>query len=290
MNSKQIECALELALTLNFGQAAENLYITQPTLSYHIKTLEDEIGFQLFERSGKGAVLTPAGKQFTQDLRQIQNHLQEAIERGQNFGYRYNETIRLAIFDIKALPILPQAIKIFSHTHPNTYIDVQFNATNALEQLLNRQLDIALAITSSLPNITELEATFLYQSPIYLVVENSHPLSTLKTAKSTDLNNQTLMVSQISPKELKEAQKKVISKSQVKTFNSPNHSSTITNILSGRGVCLVPGFLKDNTPNLTWIPFEETSGIACSIVKRKDNHREVVQDFQKLLNELLQDN
>ena len=39
-----------------------------------------------------------------------------------------------------------------------------------------------------------------------------------------------------------------------------------------------------------WIPFEETSGIALSIVKRKDNHREVVQDFQKLLNELLQDN
>lgn len=58
MNSKQIECALELALTLNFGQAAENLYITQPTLSYHIKTLEDEIGFQLFERSGKGALNT----------------------------------------------------------------------------------------------------------------------------------------------------------------------------------------------------------------------------------------
>ena len=99
------------------------------------------------------------------------------------------------------------------------------------------------------------------------------------------------MVSQISPqKNSKEAQEKVISKSQVKTFDSPNHSSTITNILSGRGVCLVPGFLKDNTPNLMWIPFEETSGIACSIVKRKDNHREVVQDFQKLLNKLLQDN
>ncbi|MBQ9573510.1 MAG: LysR family transcriptional regulator, partial [Acidaminococcaceae bacterium] len=38
MNSKQIDCILMLAQTLNFNRAAENLYITQPTLTYHIKT------------------------------------------------------------------------------------------------------------------------------------------------------------------------------------------------------------------------------------------------------------
>lgn len=61
MNSRQINSALELARTLNFNQAAENLFISQPTLSYHIKTLEEEVGIKLFERSGKGAVLTPGG-------------------------------------------------------------------------------------------------------------------------------------------------------------------------------------------------------------------------------------
>ena len=40
MNSKQIDCILMLAQTLNFNRAAENLYITQPTLTYHIKTAE----------------------------------------------------------------------------------------------------------------------------------------------------------------------------------------------------------------------------------------------------------
>ena len=55
MNTKQMDCVLELAQTKNFNRAAENLFISQPTLTYQIKAVEDEIGFTLFDRSGRGA-------------------------------------------------------------------------------------------------------------------------------------------------------------------------------------------------------------------------------------------
>ena len=61
MHTKQIEYILELAETLNFNKAAENLYISQPTMTYQIRSAEEELGFKIFERSGKGATLTPAG-------------------------------------------------------------------------------------------------------------------------------------------------------------------------------------------------------------------------------------
>ena len=64
MTTKQIDYCIELAHTLNFSRAAENMFVSQPTLTYQVKLLEDEIGFQVFERSGKGASLTPAGAQF----------------------------------------------------------------------------------------------------------------------------------------------------------------------------------------------------------------------------------
>ena len=54
MTTKQMDCALELSHTLNFSRAAENLFISQPALTYQIQCLENEIGFRLFERSGKG--------------------------------------------------------------------------------------------------------------------------------------------------------------------------------------------------------------------------------------------
>lgn len=59
MTTKQMDCALELSHTLNFSRAAENLFIIQPSLTYQIQCLENEIGFRLFERSGKGASLPP---------------------------------------------------------------------------------------------------------------------------------------------------------------------------------------------------------------------------------------
>ena len=61
MTTKQIDYCIELAHTLNFSRAADNLFVSQPTFSYQIRLLEEEIGFPVFERSGRGAALTPAG-------------------------------------------------------------------------------------------------------------------------------------------------------------------------------------------------------------------------------------
>jgi hypothetical protein len=60
MNTKQIDYALELAQVKNFNRAAENLFIFQPSLSYQIQALENEIGLALFLRSGRGAEVTRA--------------------------------------------------------------------------------------------------------------------------------------------------------------------------------------------------------------------------------------
>ena len=62
MNTKQIDYCIELAHTLNFSRAAENLFVSQPSFSYQIRSyqirlLEEEVGFDIFERSGKGALL-----------------------------------------------------------------------------------------------------------------------------------------------------------------------------------------------------------------------------------------
>ena len=64
MTTKQIDYCIEVAHTLNFSRAADNLFVSQPTFSYQIRLLEEEIGFTIFERNGKGAALTPAGAQF----------------------------------------------------------------------------------------------------------------------------------------------------------------------------------------------------------------------------------
>ena len=97
MNTRQMAYIIELAQTENFNRAAENLYISQPTLTYQIKLVEGEIGFRIFDRSGRGATLTPAGEQFVTTLRNIMTELSMAIEQGQNFASHSQENIRIVV-------------------------------------------------------------------------------------------------------------------------------------------------------------------------------------------------
>ena len=61
MNTMQLECFAEVASTLNFSQAANNLHVSQPTVSHQIKSLEDELGCQLLVRSTRSVTLTEEG-------------------------------------------------------------------------------------------------------------------------------------------------------------------------------------------------------------------------------------
>ena len=89
MTTKQIDYCIELSRTLNFSRAAEKMFVSQPTLTYQIKLLEDEVGFAIFERSGKGAALTPAGTQFVSFLTGMREDLKRAVEQGQNHSGQF---------------------------------------------------------------------------------------------------------------------------------------------------------------------------------------------------------
>ena len=62
MNDHQLLCFLTVSRTLNFSNAARELYCTQPALSYQIRSLEKELGTDLFQRSTTHVALTEAGR------------------------------------------------------------------------------------------------------------------------------------------------------------------------------------------------------------------------------------
>lgn len=114
MNTKQIDYCIELAHTLNFSRAADNMFVSQPTFSYQIRLLEEEIGFSIFDRSGRGASLTPAGRQFVSYLIHMREEMKRAIEKGQNFSSKYREDISISLMVRQAVYFLPEAIKLFT--------------------------------------------------------------------------------------------------------------------------------------------------------------------------------
>ena len=242
MNTKQIDYCIELAHTLNFSRAAENCFVSQPTFSYQIRLLEEEVGFAIFERGGKGASLTPAGEQFTQYLTGMRKELKRAIELGQNFSARYTDNISICLMVRQAVYFLPEAIRRFGNDMPGVQITPVFQYENGIETFLKGEADVFLALEKQTRHIPGINVHKLFDSRIYLIADRNDPLASKDLIREEELYGRTLMVGGGSPPALKQVQQRLISSGRIDYFNSPDNDSTYINVASGRGICLAPGF------------------------------------------------
>ena len=289
MTTKQIDYILELANTKNFNRAAENLFISQPTMTYQIRAAEDEIGFSIFERSGKGAALTPAGAQFVMTLKKVRDELKAAIEQGQNFSARFKEDISIVLPIRSAICFLPKAIWRFNESHPDVSVTPHFDWDHGIERFMSDS-DILFAMKDEVKRIPDIKLHKLFDSRIYLITQKNDPLAGRSSVNAADLKNRTLMVGGGSPPALQAVQQRVISETGISYFNSHDHDTTLTNVAARRGVCLAPGFLNDHTDEFAWIPFECTETIPCVICTHKNDKRNSVSAFVMILQKLYEDN
>ena len=286
MTTKQIDYCIELAHTQNFSRAAENMFVSQPTFSYQIKLLEEEIGFALFERSGKGAALTPAGAQFITFLTNMREDLKRAIQQGQNFSAKYTDSISISLMVWQALYFLPEAMRLFSKTHPDVQITPIFQYENGVEAFLRNEVDILFALNEQTRQIPGIAVHDLFESRIYLIAQRDDPLTTKNLIRGEDLYGRTLMVGGGSPAALRAVQHRLISTGRIQYFNSPDHDTTRINVAAGRGICLAPGFLNDHSGQFAWIPFDCEERFSCVLCTHKDDHRTALKAFLMTLKKL----
>lgn len=279
MNTKHFDSIIELARTKNFNRAAENLYITQPTLTYQINTIEQEIGFRLFDRSGKGAVLTPAGEQFITTIRDINSQLKRAIEQGQNFSFRYRDNIRIGMTTRSSLYYLPDIINIYHKKEPSISITPLFDYHNYLEPFLSGQTDILFSLKEVVSHIPDIRIHDLYDSHFYLVCRSDDILASKETVTRNDLKGRTLMIGGGSPAPLRKLQQDIITDPEVSYFNSNDHDTSLTFVATGQAVVISPGMLNDHNPQFAWIPFETDAVLPCVLCTHISDDRVTVKEF-----------
>ena len=283
MTTKQIDYCIEVAHTLNFSRAADNLFVSQPTFSYQIRLLEEEIGFTIFERNGKGAALTPAGAQFVTFLTSMREDLKRAIEQGQNFSAKYKDSISISLMVRPAVFFLPEAIRLFAEKSPEVQILPMFQYEGGVETFLRNEVDILFALKEQTRQIPGIHVHDLFESHIYLIAQRDDPLAAKNLITQEDLYGRTLMVGGGSPQALKAVQHRLIATGQIDYFNSADHDTTLTNVAAGRGVCLAPGFLNDHSGQFAWIPFDCRESFSCVLCTHRDDNRPSLKTFLNIL-------
>lgn len=147
MNWNQLRYVIQIAEEGNLSRAAEKLYISQPSLSVSLRSLEEELGTPLFVRSGSGVSLTLAGKEYVEWARhtlkthnRLRKHLQGRKEAAP-------ELLRLGISPYRSSILIPPVVEKFCSCCPNTTLCLEERPTSDLKQALEREeLDLLIDI------------------------------------------------------------------------------------------------------------------------------------------------
>ena len=258
------------------------MFVSQPTFSYQIKLLEEEVGFEIFARNEKGASLTPAGQQFVTYIANMREEMKRAIEQGQNFSAKYQDNITISLMVRQALYFLPEAIKDFKKNETGVQITPLFQYENGIDSFLKNESDIVFALEAQTKQLAGTTVHKLFKSHIYLICDKNDPLAAKNLITDKDIYGRTLMVGGGSPTLLRLVQQKLISSGKTKYFNSPDHDTTLTNIASGKGICLAPGFLNDHSGYFAWIPYDCDDTFSCVLCTHKADQRQSLDTFIKI--------
>lgn len=142
MEFKQLEAFVAVVDYGSFSEAARRLYLTQPTISAHIRSLEDELHMKLIIRTTKKTTVTAKGYQLYDSavrMLDIRNNLLE------NFTGAHKHMIDLAASTIPSSYLLPELLAAFGKAHPDVYFhSVQSDSAEAISRVLDGTVDLAL--------------------------------------------------------------------------------------------------------------------------------------------------
>ena len=142
MEFKKLEAFVAVVDYGSFSEAARRLYLTQPTISAHIRSLEDELHMKLIIRTTKKTTVTAKGYQLYDSavrMLDIRNNLLE------NFTGAHKHMIDLAASTIPSSYLLPELLAAFGKAHPDVYFhSVQSDSAESISRVLDGTVDLAL--------------------------------------------------------------------------------------------------------------------------------------------------
>ncbi|KIO49629.1 LysR family transcriptional regulator [Nitrosospira sp. NpAV] len=175
---RQLEVFETIARLGSFTRAAEELFLTQPTVSMQIKKLTDAVGLTLFEQVGKKIYLTDAGRALHQTCRDIFEHLARfemvaADMKGLKAG-----KLRLAVVTT-AKYFAPRLLGMFCQQYPGVEVSLKVaNRECLLERLADNQDD--LYILGQPPEEVDAVAQAFLENPLVVLAPINHPLANKK--------------------------------------------------------------------------------------------------------------
>jgi len=185
----QLRILKAIAAQGSFKKAADLLYVTQPAVSLQIQNLEKQLEITIFDRGGRKALLTEAGRLLLDYCERILNQCDEACKAIEDLNSLKGGTLVIGASQTTGTYLMPRMIGLFRQKYPDVSVQLQVHSTRRTGwSVANGQIDLAI-IGGQLPGDLEnlLQVIPYATDELALVLPTKHPLSQKKELLKEDL-------------------------------------------------------------------------------------------------------
>ncbi|OGP30961.1 MAG: hypothetical protein A2073_03790 [Deltaproteobacteria bacterium GWC2_42_11] len=173
MELKFLEIFCKVVEERSFSKTADALHLTQPTISSHIKAIEDEAGIQLLDRLGRSVIPTKAGEILYKYAKEILNTKNSAIQALNQFKGAARGSLIIGGSTIPGEYILPEYIARFKKTHPEVLITLKIGDSQDIVDMVSNG-SIEMGVIGSKPNNARFDFREFLKDKLVLVASQGH--------------------------------------------------------------------------------------------------------------------
>jgi DNA-binding transcriptional LysR family regulator len=193
MDLRRLEVFVKVAELGSFSRAAEALFLTQPTVSEHVRALEEDLGVQLLDRLGRGAAPTPAGQLLLGYAHRILVLMREARQAVDRFQGRLLGELIVGGSTIPGEYILPALIGQFKAKYPDISISLRVGSSQQISEWVEEGR-VEIGVVGARPGSRALVARELMADEMVIVVPPEHPWTRRPSVGLADIRAEPLLL------------------------------------------------------------------------------------------------
>lgn len=193
MLARQVRYFLAVAEHESFTRAADALHVSQPALSQQVRLMEESLGVQLFDRSGRTTRLTDSGEVYLQYVRRASQEFREAKRAVHDVNDLSRGALRVAVTPTFTTYLVGPLVEAFYSRYPNISLNVREISQEHMEELLLAdEIDVGIAFSGTLTS--DLDLDHLLVETLALVVSKDHELASKTSIGLETLSAESLVL------------------------------------------------------------------------------------------------
>ena len=286
---KQFNYLISIVEEGGFIAASEKLFIAQSALSRQIKLLEEEVGFEIFDRADKKIKLTKAGHFFYAQLKNNVLNLEHIIENSKDIANGKNRLIKIAHSSTVTMSL--EKVKVFDQASRDLEVHFELNTLSSEDQVLalkTGHIDVGFIRPPVLNHLDELHVVKLYHEPLYVALHLNHMLAIEKSIKIQQLRHENFVST---PHAERGGLSYLVSNLCLSAGFTPKKApiqsrkvSQLQLVAAEIGVCIVPEEFTEILPEqVKLIPLQAANSLSDVVMVWSQNADEVIQKSTEYL-------